>query len=218
MWPERWKESIPHTSRSMCETTWVTALHLHSTWSKNGGHPQSPVQRAAWSCGVDFNIMSRLPSAMFREAWTMYLKWSSPSRWRFKRVPDQRHLGRDRMAAAFRPGQNLTRTKKQACSRPLLLSPLAKTTPGKVCVNTATGLSVNGVCVCSCPWVVKEGHVKGAYAPENTDPNLGKHTNDHLMGFLLWTHVTCSRMCQCAHIWPVFVCRILHVRSNVLFI
>lgn len=53
----------------------------------------------------------------------MYLKWSSPSRWSFKQVPDQRHLGRDRMAAAFRPGQSLTRTKKQACSRPLLLSP-----------------------------------------------------------------------------------------------
>lgn len=160
-------------------TTWATALHLHSTWSKNGGHPQSIVQRVDWSCSVDFNIMSHLPSTVFREAWTMYLKWSSLSRWRFKRVPDQRHLGRDRMAAAFRPGQTLTCTKKQNCSRPLLLSPVT-TTQGKVCVNIGIGLGVDGVCVCMSD---ERRACKGVCAPENTDPSMGKHTNDWLMGF-----------------------------------
>lgn len=113
------------SSPSICLTTWVSALHLHSTWSKKRGHPQSSVQKADWSGGVDLNKMSTLPPPpeMFREA----LK--NVSRVRFSQqvdfqngVPDQRHLGRDRMAAAFRPGQSLTRTKKQACSTPLLLS------------------------------------------------------------------------------------------------
>ena len=105
---------------------------------RNGGHPRSPVQRVAWSWGVDSNVRSRLPSAASREAWTMYLKWSPLSRWRFKRVPHQRLPGRDRMAAGFRPGQSLTRTKKQTCSRPLLPPPCpppAKTTPVKVCAS-----------------------------------------------------------------------------------
>lgn len=147
-----WGGKNSNSSPSTCMTSWVTALHLHSTWPKSGGHPQSSVQRAIWSCGVDFNITTLLHSAMLTEAWTMYLKWSSPSRWRFKRVPDQRHLGRDRMAAALRPGQSLTRTKKQGPVPDHCCSLAAKTTAGKVCVNTGGRIE--------CKWVVKEGHVK----------------------------------------------------------
>lgn len=40
------------------------------------------------------------------------------------------------------------------------------------------------VCMCVCGSMSGERRAcKGVFAPENTDPNLGKHTNDHLMGF-----------------------------------
>lgn len=149
------KKSLSHSSPYMCATTQATAL-LHSTRSKYGGHPQSSVQWVDWSSSVDFNIMSHLPSTVFRGL-NNVSKVKFSQQVEVQTSSDQRHLGRDRMADAFRPGQILTCTKKQACSRPLLLSP-AKTTPGKECVNLGMGLDVNGVCVCL--WVMKEGHVK----------------------------------------------------------
>lgn len=114
------------SSPSICLTTWVSALHLHSTWSKKRGHPQSSVQKADWSGGVDLNKTFRPPSP---RSWNVQRGLKKciqsevlPAGGLPNGVPDQRHLGRDRMAAAFRPGQSLTRTKKQACSTPLLLS------------------------------------------------------------------------------------------------
>lgn len=112
------------SSPSICLTTWVSALHLHSTWSKKRGHPQSSVQKADWSGGVDLNKMSRLPPSWNVQRGLKKCIQSEvlPAGGLPNGVPDQRHLGRDRMAAAFRPGQSLTRTKKQACSTPLLPS------------------------------------------------------------------------------------------------
>lgn len=112
------------SSPSICLTTWVSALHLHSTWSKKRGHPQSSVQKADWSGRVDLNKMSRpTPSWNVQRGLKKCIQSEVlPAGGLPNGVPDQRHLGRDRMAAAFRPGQSLTRTKKQACSTPLLLS------------------------------------------------------------------------------------------------
>ena len=86
------------------------------------------------------------------------------------------------MAAAFRPGQSLTHTKKTGQFQTIATHPPAKTTPPKVCVNTCMGFGVNGVCVYK--WWKKSTR-KCVHAPENIDPNLSKHTNDMFLGFFL---------------------------------
>lgn len=127
-----------------CVEPYEFAVHLHSAWSRNRGHPQNLAQEK------DLNGTLCLLSAPCRKVCTMYLKWNSPSRWRFKRGPrpsppswvggsnDSHHQAWPK----FDPD------RKSACSRPL-----------QVCVTGGTGPRVNGVWACVFVWVAK-GHVK----------------------------------------------------------
>lgn len=138
----------------------------------------------------------------------MYLKWSSPSRWRFKRGP--RPPPPSGGGIGWRPPSGLAKVwprLKTGLFQTIAATPSFKQKQGKCAspgVRSPNSMVCEHVCVC----LSGERARKGVQAPENTDPNLSKHSEDHLEGFSLWNtqlnmsvpkHVTHSRIKHSSH-------------------
>lgn len=177
-----------------CVKPYDLAVHLYSAWSRNWGHSQNLAREKEWDCWLKRNTPPPICNVEKGLNHVSKVKFS-------QQVEVQK--GSHTIASlggggiGWRPSSGLAkvwpRSKTglfQTIAAPLASLPQTKT--GKVCVTGGTVLRVNGVWARVC--LSDEKACKGMCAPESADPNMGKHTEDHLQGFRHWTHETAERV------------------------